>query len=189
MAHFFRPFDITSVIMTLARFRAAPREGHLKHVQCVFGYIRQHPKSAIRVRVGMPNYTSLTDPEYDWRTIYGNITEELPHDMLQPLGRAIITTTYEDANLFHDYLTGRLVTGILHQVGQTPIDWYCKCQAMVETATYGSEFNAARTATEQIIDLRYTLRMLGVPVLNSFMFRDNQSVLLNLTVPHSQLNK
>ena len=79
-------FDIASAIMTLARFRAAPREGHMKRVQRVFGYIRQHPKSAICVRVGMPDYTSLTDPEYDWRTIYGNITEELPHDMPQPLG-------------------------------------------------------------------------------------------------------
>ena len=55
--------------------------------------------------------------------------------------------------------------------------------------TYGSEFNAARTATEQIIDLHYTLHMLGVPVVHSYMFGDNKSVVLNWTVPHSQLNK
>ena len=62
-------------------------------------------------------------------------------------------------------------------------------QATVETATYGSEFNAARTATEQIMDMRYTLRMLGVPVIDSYMFGDNQSVLTNSIVSHSQLNK
>ena len=67
-----------------------------------------------------------------------------------PCGQPVITTTYEDANLYHDYLTGRSVTGVLHLVNQTPVDWYCKRQATVETATYGSEFNAARTATEQI---------------------------------------
>ena len=33
----------------------------------------------------------------------------------------------------------------------------------METATYGSEFVASKTATEQIIDLRHTLRYLGVP--------------------------
>ena len=37
--------------------------------------------------------------------------------------------------------------------------------------------------------MRYTLRMLGVPVIDSYMFGDNQSVLTNSTVPHSQLNK
>jgi hypothetical protein len=115
--------------------------------------------------------------------------EELPFDMPPPLGKPVITTTYVDANLYHDYLTGRSVTGALHLVNQTPIDWYCKRQATVETATYGSEFNAARTATEQVMDMRYTLRMLGVPVIDSYMFGDNKSVHTNSTVPHSQLNK
>ena len=31
------------------------------------------------------------------------------------------------------------------------IDWYSKKQNTVETSTYGSEFCAARTATEQIL--------------------------------------
>ena len=39
-----------------------------------------------------------------------------------------------------------------------------KKQATVEMATYGSEFVAAKTATEQIMDIRYTLRYLGVPI-------------------------
>ena len=101
----------------------------------------------------------------------------------------VITTTYEDANLYHDYLTGRSVTGVLHLVNQTPIDWYGKRQATVEMATYGSEFNVARTTTEQIMDMRYTLRMLGVLILDSYMFSDNQGVHTNSTVLHSQLNK
>ena len=47
--------------------------------------------------------------------------------------------------------------GCLHFVNHTPIDSYSKRQATVETATYGSEFVASKTATEQIIDLRHTL--------------------------------
>jgi hypothetical protein len=49
---------------------------------------------------------------------------------------------------------------------------------------------AARTATEQIMDLRYTLRMMGVLIEGpSWMFGDNQSVITSSTIPESSLNK
>jgi hypothetical protein len=63
-----------------------------------------------------------------------------------------------------DITAGKSVTGILHLINKTPLDWYAKKQATVETATYGSEFVASRICVEQIIDLRSTLRYLGVPV-------------------------
>ena len=50
--------------------------------------------------------------------------------------------------LLHDVLTGRSVTACLHFVNATPIDWFSKKQATVETATYGAEFVAARTCVE-----------------------------------------
>ena len=53
------------------------------------------------------------------------------------------TTTYKDANLYHDLSTGRAVTGALHFLNQTPIDWFAKKQETVEMATHGSEFAAA----------------------------------------------
>ena len=56
------------------------------------------------------------------------------------------------------------LTACLHFCNQNPTDWYSKKHGTVETATYGSEFVAAKTATEQIMDLRYTLRYLGVPI-------------------------
>jgi hypothetical protein len=60
----------------------------------------------------------------------------------------------------------------------------------VETARYGSEFVAARLATEQIMDLMYTLRSLGVPIDGpAWMFGDNQSVITSSTIPYSSLNK
>ena len=77
----------------------------------------------------------------------------------------------------------------MHAVNQTIIDFCSKKQNTVETSTYGSEFVAARTATDQIIDLRLTLRYLGVPVYRSVMFGDNESVVTSGTIPHSQLNK
>ena len=102
----------------------------------------------------------------------------------------MVTSACVDANLHHDHVTGRTLTGILHFVNATPINWYSKRQATVETDTYGSEFVAARIAVDQIIDLRNTLRYLGVPIRDkSYLFRDNKSVLDSSTLPHSPLDK
>ena len=57
-----------------------------------------------------------------------------------------------DANLLIDIVTGKLVTAVLHFVNTTPTDWFSKRQAIVETATYGSGFVPAKTATEEIMD-------------------------------------
>jgi hypothetical protein len=38
-----------------------------------------------------------------------------------PKGKVVRTTTYQDANLFHDLVTGGSMTGILHMLNQTPI--------------------------------------------------------------------
>ena len=65
--------------------------------------------------------------------------------------------TLSRVNLYHNWTTGRAVTGTLHFLNGTPINWFSKRQNTVETATYGSEFVAARIATNQVINLRLTL--------------------------------
>ena len=73
---------------------------------------------------------------------------------------------------------------------KTPVDWYSKKQATIETATYGLEFVAAKTAREQIMDIRQTLRYLGAPIgSKSFWFGENRSVITSPTLPHSTLTK
>jgi hypothetical protein len=136
-------------------------------------------------------YDGLPDQQFDWcHSIYGDVEELIPKDAPRPLGKQVTTSTYTDANLYHDRLTGRLVTGILHLCNQTLIDWYTKRQATVETATFGSEFTAARIVVDKILDMRTTLRYLGVPVNEkSFMFGDNQLLVTNSTILHSSLNK
>ncbi len=116
--------------------------------------------------------------------------EEKPEDAPRPLGKKVVTSSYVDANLYHDLISGRSVTGILHMFNKTPIDWYTKLQSTVETATFGSEYVAARTCTEQIIDIRITLRYLGVPVEGaSYMFGDNETVVNTASIPQARLNK
>ena len=175
----------------MSGFRVAPRKGHLDRVKRICGYLAKMKHAFVRVRTDLPDYSSLPKNEYDWsRTTYGNVKEELPKSAPRPLGKKVITTTYKDANLYHDVTTGRAVTGVLHFVNQTPIDWHSRKQATVETATYGSEFVAAKTAIQQIMALRTTLRYLGVPLDGaSYLFGDNESVVKSGTIPHSQLHK
>jgi len=99
-------------------------------------------------------------------------------------------TSFFDANLYHDLISGKSVTGILHQLNKTPIDWYSKSQLTVETATFGSEHVAARTCTEQVIDLHLTLRYLGVPINGPTMvLDDSESVINSADIPHSKMHK
>jgi hypothetical protein len=184
-------FDVATAVMTLSSFRAAPRVGHLERAKRVYAYLKKFKYAVIRVRTGIPDYSGLEDVEYDWeKSVYGSPKELIPKDAPTPLGKKVVLTSYVDANLYHDMVTGRSVTGILHLINQTPFDFFSKKQDTVETATYGSEFVAARTCTEQIIEIRALLRYLGVPVTeHTYMFGDNKSVVDSSMKPDAKLNK
>ena len=115
----------------------------------------------------------------------------LPSDLPPPRGKVTRLTTYGDANLMHDHLTGKAVTACLHFINQTPFDWFCKKQSTVETATYGAESTAARTCIEQMMQAnKMTLMYLGVPIVGpSVLFGDNQTVVDSGTIPHAKLKK
>ena len=131
----------------------------------IYSYAIRTKDYTIRFRTDQPDYSFLPDQDFDWTySVYVNVPEILPDDVPEPLGEAVITTTTMDANLNHCLGTGKSLTGSLHFVNKTPVDWYSKKQATVETATYGSEFVAAKTATEQIMDIMQTLRYLGAPI-------------------------
>jgi hypothetical protein len=163
----------------------------MERVKRIYGYVKKYKHAALRIRTGIPDYSALEDPKYDWMySVYEGAKEDIPDDAPEPLGKPVLTTSYFDANLYADLLTGRSVTGVLHFLNQFPIDWHSKRQSTVATATFGSEFVAARTCTEQIIELRLVLRYLGVPIKDvSYAFGDNESVITQSTLPHSQLSK
>ena len=145
----------------------------------------------VRFRTEVPDFSSIPIEEYDWeRTVYGDVKEILPNDCPPPRGAPVRITTYVDANLCHDLTTGRAVTGVMHLLNQTPIDSFTKKQPAVETATYGSEFMAARIATEQIMELRTYLRYLGVELTGgTYMFGDNKTVVDSSNIPMARLHK
>jgi hypothetical protein len=148
-------------------------------------------EARIRVLTNEPDYSDYQDPEYDWSSsVYGDVMEIIPTDILEPKGKYVTLSHYVDATLYHDMVTGRSVTAILHFLNQTLMNWYSKKQATVKTATFGSEFIAARTTIDQIIGLRTTLRYLGVPIRGkSYVFRDNKTIINASSTPHAKLHK
>lgn len=184
--------DILCAVMTLSRFRAQPRHGHLERVKRICGYLRKKPEGAIRFRTGIPNNEAhYAMKEYNWMySVYGDCKEQIDHTAPTPKGKAVRITTFVDANLYHCKVTGKAVTAVLTFLNQTLVDWYGKKQATVETATYGSEYVAAKTATEQIIGHRFLLRQMGAPIDGpAWLLGDNESVVTSSTIPISALNK
>ena len=181
--------DITTAVMTMSSFRTNPQKGHLDRVKRICGYLLKMRNATIRFRTDEPDYSNLPPNDYDWdMSVYKGATEEIPSTMPRPLGKRVTTSTYYDANLYHDMISGKSVTGILHFFNKTPIDWFSKKQATVKTATFGSEFVAGRTAVEQIIDLRLTLRYLGVPIDGpTYVFGDNKTTVDASSLPSCTL--
>jgi hypothetical protein len=187
-------FDICYAINALAHFSMAPREGHLKAMYRVFGYLKRFQKGKLLVDASYPDHSEYPEVEYNWTEFYPDAKEEIPYDAPETrgecCGKKARITCYVDADHAHDKVTRRSVTGFLILVNNMPVKWVTKRQATVETSTYGSEITTARMATEAIMDIRYKLRMLGVPLDGpALMLGDNMSVILNTTVPSSPLKK
>jgi hypothetical protein len=142
----------------MSRWRIAPRKGHLDRLKRMYGYLKAHNDGKDRYRVDLPDMSGLPDMNSQWEhSVYGDCKEEIPNDIPEALGREVILTTYVDANLYHDMITGKAITAVLHFINHTLFVWYSKRQALVESATFSSEFVATRAAVEQIIDNRITL--------------------------------
>jgi hypothetical protein len=185
-------FEIYYAVNTMARFSAAPRTGHQQAMKRVFGYLKRFDDGQILIDVKPMMAPGSTDElvQHNWKEFYPDAVEDLPINTPEALGNAVHTSLFVDADHAHDQVTRRSVTGILLFVNSTPVKWYSKRQQTVETSSYGSEIVAARIAAEMVMEIRYALRMLGVPFDGpTTMYGDNKAVILNTSVPSSMLKK
>ena len=108
--------------MTLSTFRANPRKGHMDRIKRVFCYITKMKHGGLRFRTELPDYSNIPESIYDWeKSINGKVKECIPHDIPMPLGKPVIFTAYEDANLMHDVTTGKSITRNIHLVNNNNI--------------------------------------------------------------------
>ena len=146
--------DIQTAVVSMSSFREQPRIGQLNCLKRMVGFLANYRDFKIRFHVDKPdNSRILAIPPFEWKyTPYGNPKEDIPKDAPTPCRKRIILTHYFDANLMHNILSGKSVTGIINFWNKTPMDWYSKKQLAAKTSTYGSEFLAGHTCFEQVID-------------------------------------
>ncbi len=183
-------FDVSYATQALSRYSMAPRQGHFQAMQRVLGYLKKFPKGRIIIDSQFRDWKPypVDTPTANWGEFYPDATEDLPPNQPPAKGSPVRITVFVDADHAHDQLTRRSVTGIILFLNNTPIKWLSKKQKTVETSTYGSELVAAHIATKMVMEIRYNLRMLGVPIEGpALMLGDNKSVVLNTTMPSSAL--
>ena len=183
--------DILYEVSVMSQYQANPRIGHLEGLYHIFGHLKKRQKQKI---VFDPTAVEVDESCFhhgaDWTEFYGEVAEELPPGMPEPKGNSVTITCFVDSNHAGNVITRRSHTGILIFVQNAPIIFYSKRQNTVETSTFGSEFVAMRIAKEQVVALRYKLRMFGVPIDGpANVLCDNQGVVKNTSIPASTLNK
>ena len=182
--------DVMFAAQLMARYNHAPRKGHLKVLLRIFGYLKHHGKIKLKFDVSYPEIPGGKLEKCDWKHFYPGAHEKLPHESPSPKGKAVRVWGEKDSDNAHDLETRRSVTGFTIYMNNSLVKAYSKRQSTVETSTYGSEIVAARIAIESLIATRYSLRMLGVPVLHeSWLYGDNMAVILNCSKPESMLKK
>ena len=185
--------DVYLEVSIMSQYLANPREGHLEAVYHIFAFLKRHQKLKIvfdpkDVRIDESCFAQV--PVGEWREFYGEVAEELPVGMPEPLGRPVKITCFVDADHAGNLVTRRSHSGMLIFAQNAPILWFSKRQNTVETSSFGSEFVAMRIAKEMIVALRYKLRMFGVPVPEpADVMCDNRGVVKNTSIPSSILSK
>jgi hypothetical protein len=174
----------------LAAHNAMPREGHLGAVFRMYSYLKTRPNARLIFDPTYADIDYVTFPQQNWSDFYGDAKEALPPNAPIPLGKPVEIRCYVDADHAGDKVTRRSRSGILIYLNSAPIVWFTKKQNTVETSSFGSEFVALKVATEMLRGLRYKLRMMGIPIAGpSYIYCDNNSVVINSSSPASTLKK
>ena len=185
--------DILFEVSLLSSYQASPRLGHLLQALHIVAYIKRKTKLTLYFDPSYPiideNCFTGNSPSV-FQDHYRNAKEELPLRMPIPRIRMVNTTAFVDASHAADKVTRRSHTGFLIFANKAPIIWYSKKQNTVESSTFSSEFIAMKVCMEQIVSLRFKLRMFGILVDGpTDVLCDNLSVVNNSSKIESKLDK
>lgn len=156
----------------------------------MFAYLKLFNRSKLLFDDGEPMLGDAYFHVSDWEKYYPDAVELILTNIPEALGHGVTTTCYVDADHAGYRVTRRSQTGIIICIPRAPIVWYSKRQNTVESATFGSEFIALKTAIDQVDALHYKLRMFGIPLNGpTSIFCDNGSVVKNASYSESTLKQ
>jgi hypothetical protein len=189
--------DINYEVSVLSQYLCSPRLGHLQQALHIFKYLDIHRENFIsfdptplNIEEPVNKFDSPEARASQMKEYYPDAIDHIPPNAPEPLGKPIQINCFVDSDHAGNAVTRRSHTGILIFLNMAPTSWYSKRQNTVESSTYSSEFIALKTATEQIIALRYKLRMMGIPLEGAArVFCDNEAVYKNASDPTSTLKK
>ncbi|KAL7527756.1 hypothetical protein ACHAWF_002296, partial [Thalassiosira exigua] len=179
-------------VAIMSQYSVTPRVGHLEAVYCIFHYLKRNPLK----RLVMDPATPVIDQggfnsTADWAEFYGDVVEEDPPGMPEPLGKRveIFAFCYSDHHA-SNVVTRRSHSGIFLFAQNALIRSFSKKQNTVETSTYGTELVAMRITRDMIVELRLKFKSIGIPMVGpANVFCDNQGVVKNTSIPESTLSK
>ena len=81
-------FDIAYPVNTLSRYSLAPREGHLRAMMSIFGYLKKWSKGMIIIDPKYPDHSQFDTANYDtWKEFYPDAEEMLPNKEETPISK------------------------------------------------------------------------------------------------------
>ena len=157
----------------------------------MLGCLEKHPSKGFLTDSRNPIIEGDCAPiEVDFRNQCVDTKEEIdnifPILLMSQMESNAIIDSYHGCNL----MTGKSVTSLLGFIGLTPIGWFAKRQASVQTATFKAEIIALKRGIEEAIARRCYLRSFKAKVLRpTTVHNDNMLVLKNSTNPLSSLER
>ena len=109
--------------------------------------------------------------------LYVDLGEEITPNAPKPRVKPVQVNCFVDSDHAVDRSTRISQTWIVLYCNSAAILYYSKMRNMVECSSFGAEFIESQILTELIVSLRYTLRMIGVPIEGAAnFFCDNKYV-------------
>ena len=111
------------------------------------------------------------------------MVEEDPHQISEPLGRAVYVGLFVDADHGENVITRHFHSGIFLFVDNALIKYFSKSQNIVESSTFGLEQVALRIVRDIIVEIRIKLKVFWVPLAGpENLFCDNNGVVTNTNI-------
>ena len=148
----------------------------------MFRYLKHHLRTKIKFdpqQINMERINYIYDNK--WQDIHLDSKEATVEKVPEANNPEVKITVCKDASHATDLLNIRSVKDIMIFLQYNRVKNYSKHENPVERSTYGSKFMAMKLAVEQLLEICYKLRMMGLRVEKcSNISRYNKFVLMNM---------